>query len=452
MNIQDFNERNWNRLLDEIDSGLIIPIIGPELLEVTISGQTVMLHTWLTEQLSARLNLNYESNIQLGDIVYLFKNQNPYGDISSVYYELFSILSKTQITTPEPLKKLASITSFNFFISTTFDDFLLKAINEERFEGLNKTKSLIFSKKGEIEDISLEINYPVVYHVFGKVNTLPTYVLTDDDLLEFNYYWHDQARRPPRLHAFLRDKYHLLLGCSFENWLTRFFLCGLKAETFFDSPQSRRGIIVDNRSKEDEELILFLSRCNNVTYPSGGAIDFINQLVDKWHEKNKYITGKNQYTSITGTNDIECISESIFISYASEDQDFAVKLQKILEKEGLDVWLDKNKLESGNKYESIILQKIKNSLLFIPIISKNINTKERRFFKFEWNHAIKEMEFRFNNHTFIMPVCIDITPTNDYLIPEDFLNLHLARVLDNQAIHDFGQLVKKTIRDLRRNK
>ncbi len=81
-------------------------------------------------------------------------------------------------------------------------------------------------------------------------------------MLEFGHLWQDQDHRPARLLSSLSDKYLVMLGCSFPDWFARFMLCALKFDTLFERNQGRRGIFADELSKKDQELMLFLSRCN----------------------------------------------------------------------------------------------------------------------------------------------------------------------------------------------
>jgi hypothetical protein len=52
-------ERFWEQLLDFIEDGRVIPIIGPELLMLDINGKMTSLYTYLAEQLAGRLQINF---------------------------------------------------------------------------------------------------------------------------------------------------------------------------------------------------------------------------------------------------------------------------------------------------------------------------------------------------------------------------------------------------------
>jgi hypothetical protein len=443
-----FKENSWRRLLDEIENGQIIPIIGPELLQVEIKGVVCPLYDWLAKELALRLDVKFEQKAQfdISDVIY--RHRTLYGancDLAQPYYEIYDILRSTQLNIPEALRTLASIKSLNLFITTTFDNLMEKALQDCR----SQMTSLSFLKSGTIEDLPLQQNNPIVYHMFGKVNTLPTYVATEEDLLEFTQKWNE--RRPPRLSSILKDKdkYFMLLGCSYENWLTRFFLYGVKSESLFD-PHARRGVIADNQSKNDEGLMFFLSRCNANLYTNGGATEFVHELGRRWKERNSDIVPLSPKTIIHKGEIEEFIQGSIFLSYASEDKELARQVRSALENEGVDVWFDEKKLESGDRYQETIAQNIRKSSFFIPLITPNTLTHERRFFRFEWSEAIYDMSFRPSDLPFVLPLISGTVEDSEPLIPKEFKQVHWTRICKDSDITEFASFCKQKIRNYRR--
>ena len=63
--------------------------------------------------------------------------------------------------------------------------------------------------------------------------------------------------------------------------------------------------------------------------------------------------------------------KKVFISYAREDEDIAKKLYSDLKKEGINAWLDIEKLPPGGRWGREIKQAIENSDYFITLLSKN---------------------------------------------------------------------------------
>lgn len=439
----------------DIEEGRVVPVIGTELLEVKVKGKSVPLYRHIARELANRLEVEMpDEQTDMSEIVYVYSCQ-PGSDPSEPYYEVWDILQGLQqIEPPEPLCQLARIEPFALFLSTTCDDFMAKALNEVRFHRENRTVSLSFRKRGSVEDIppasiSERLVPPVVFHAFGRANSLPTYVLTEEDLLEFGHQWQDENRRPPRLARVIRDKYLLMLGCSFQNWLSRFFLCALKADALF-ARQHLQGIVADERTRCDEELRLFLSRCQTRLYPEGGAKEFVAELSHQWQEyasAARVVSEQPRYDEAAGRN---FIKGSLFISYASEDHAVAANIRQRLESSGFDVWFDDQRLEVGDQFKSKILRNIEDCSFFLPIISRHVLTPERRFFRLEWAHAIEEARFRPQGKAFILPLVIDDTPLNAQFIPREFTELEWQRLPGGEVSDAFLDLCRQHIRKLRR--
>ena len=223
--------------------------------------------------------------------------------------------------------------------------------------------------------------------------------MTEDDLLEYIHYWMDQYYRPKLLSNMLSDKYILVIGCSYPDWLFRFFFHSLKFTSIQNGEKKDNGLLADHDL--DPELISFLRRMQTNIHDD--AINFINELCERWEKRQI-----NKQTN-TDHNTIEdSFGEEAFLSYASEDYDIAVEIAKTFEDLGLKVWFDKKNLESGDKYEKKIKDKINKSKTFIPLLSPNTeNTDGGRFFRKEWKWAKDAEEAHFGTEdNFIRPILI----------------------------------------------
>ena len=178
----------WDDLLSFIEERRVIPIVGPELLMVTTERGPRLLYEWAAERLAARLNVNTAELPQpytLNDVVCLFLAAR--GRREEAYVRLRSIIKDAAFEPPAALRHLAAITDFDLFVSTTSDALLETAINLERFGGAPSTEVLSYAPN-RVVDLPSErdrLQRPVVYHLFGKLAASPTYVISDEDLLEF---------------------------------------------------------------------------------------------------------------------------------------------------------------------------------------------------------------------------------------------------------------------------
>ena len=164
---------------------------------------------------------------------------------------------------------------------------------------------------------------------------------------------------------YLSDKFLLVLGCNYPNWLFRFFWHSIKNFTIVPSTSEMQGVVTVP-SDNDEDLITFLSRVQTSVYSN--AEDFINEFISRYSLRScKMEESVELSTNVIEYTDAPC---DIFISYAEEDVQIAMEIAELLRNLGATVWFDKSKLTLGDNYEKIIKEMIANCQRFIPILSR----------------------------------------------------------------------------------
>ena len=136
MPMTTLDEDAWEDLLSFIEERRVIPIVGPELLQVATDRGPRLLYDWVAEKLAGRLNVDVSALPQpytLNDVVCWFLAAR--GRREEAYVRVRSIIKDANFAPPEALRRLAAITDFDLFVSTTFDSLLENAINAERFGG-----------------------------------------------------------------------------------------------------------------------------------------------------------------------------------------------------------------------------------------------------------------------------------------------------------------------------
>lgn len=253
----------WDDLLTFIEDKRVIPIIGPELLEVDTDTGPRLLYDWLAEKLAAKLGVDTALLPQpytLNDVVCWYLSMR--GRREEACVRLRAILREAQFAPPRALHKLAAILDFDLFVTTTFDSMLEQALNAERFGAAlaNEAVDVIAYAPNRVADLPCEresLARPVVYHLFGKVAASPTYVISDEDTLEFICALQSDHLAPEKLFHELEHNHLLFIGSSFSNWLARLFLRMAKRRRLSD-PRDVGEILADSHSGEDERLMDFL--------------------------------------------------------------------------------------------------------------------------------------------------------------------------------------------------
>ena len=127
---------DWDELLMYIADRRVIPVIGKDLLLVQINGTEQSLENYLAGRLANVLNVPAEGlpqNFGLNEVA--LRHLGNGGKRSKIYASIKTIMDGEEFQIPKSLSKLAQITDFKLFISTTFDPLLHQAVNQARFPG-----------------------------------------------------------------------------------------------------------------------------------------------------------------------------------------------------------------------------------------------------------------------------------------------------------------------------
>ncbi len=438
------DEDAWEDLLSFIEERRVIPIVGPELLQVTTDKGPRLLYDWLGQRLAARLNVDTADlppNFTLNDVICLFLAAR--GRREEIYVRVRSILKESQFEPPAALRQLAAITDFDLYVSTTFDSLLETAINLERFGGAPSTEVVAYTPN-RVADLPTErdrLQRPVVYQLFGRVSASPTYVISDEDLLEFICALQNEHLAPEKLFHELEHSHLLFIGSNFTNWLARLFLRMAKRQRLSD-PRDVGEIMADDHTVEDERLVAFLQQVSVRTRIFMGAERFVGELHQRWQARRK--PAVTQSSGATATVRFlpparEMPDNAVFISYAREDLAAVQQIKAGLEAAGITTWFDIDRLEVGDDYDRKIQRNIARCSYFIPVISATTQRRLEGYFHREWSYAIDRVRNMADGALFILPVSIDATTAAEALVPDKFKALHFSNLPGGAVPAEFAQ-------------
>jgi len=430
----------WDDLLSFIEERRVIPIVGPELLMVATERGPRLLFDWAAEKLAARLNVNVAQlpgPYTLNDVVCVFLAAR--GRREEAYVRLRSILRDAAFAPPAALRHLAAITDFDLFVSTTADSLLETAINLERFAGAPSTDVLSYAPN-RVVDLPSErdrLQRPLVYHLFGKVAASPTYVVSDEDLLEFICALQSEHLVPERLFHELEHNHLLFIGSNFTNWLARLFLRMAKRQRLSD-PRDVGEVLADDHSSEDDRLVAFLQQVSVRTRIYVGAERFVEELHTRWQARRKPASGPASIATRFLPPGREMPDNAVFISYAREDLPAVQQIKAGLEAAGITTWFDIDRLEVGDDYDRKIQRNILRCSYFVPVVSANTQRRLEGYFRREWSYAMDRVRNMADGALFILPVSIDATIAAEALVPDRFKALHFTHLPGGQVTPEFA--------------
>ena len=441
----DLREGFWDNLLDYIQDRTVIPVIGPELVTIREDDLEVPLYRWLAQRLAADLELpiaELPAGFDLNEVVSLHLRQR--GEREELYARIHRRLRNAALTPSESLRALAGISGFDLFVSLTFDSLLADALGaaQQIAYSPNAVRDLPCPKAG--------LRQPVVFHLLGLASASPDYAICDEDLLEFLHGLQDKQRQPKTLFDELRGNHLLVLGCSFGDWLARFFLRTVRS---LELSQKRRrwDVLVGDRIAHDASLTLFLeSFSSDARMVPLTAARFVAELAARWRAAHP---GQAPLAGGSGTGGKTIPKGAIFVSYANEDAEAAGRLAEGLRSAGLEVWFDKDALQMGDDWARSIRRGIERCSLFLPVISRQALSEEnrRRFFWREWNDAADVARGMAPEEVFIVPVAIDDTRVDHAdPLPDSFKRAQARSLPDGNITPEVAGLLKELVRDFHR--
>ncbi len=442
------DSKQWSKLLQSIAKGVVIPIVGRDLLRVEIEGRSQLLYEYLALRLARELEVDEcDPCSSIDQVVAAYLNASRRNSRDDVNVKTFEILSEIQgqVAVPEPLQKLASIEPLRLFISTTVDSLLAKALKAPA------DHIFAYAPNSALCDIPRDYArspHRVVFHLFGKISGIPDSALIDEETLEFIWKLHEESMsgRLANLFDELRTKRLLLIGNAHPDWLARFFVRLSRRERLYSGNEARE-FVADGAVVADVHLRDFLENFSPQTKSFGVAnpVEFVNQLAEKWEAFAEKPSGSP--TDVHAS--VITRPPAIFVSYASQDLESVERLQSSLGSAGLDVWFDKGRLGSGDSWWPVIEQNIATCDVFVPVISANTNKRDEGIFIREWNRALERLrDMDRATARLIHPVIVDDTPENAVSF-SGFREFHYTRATGGEAKPEFIKTLTEIVRERR---
>lgn len=421
------DERGWKILISAILNREVVPIIGKELFKV--NGEP--LQTYINKQVCKNRFIDYQEGMTVDQVIEEINNADGNGK-RRFCKELTKIFDKIEVPIPESIKKLIDLNRFEMLLTTSYSPILERYLIKRYAQ---KWRSFAYDKTSKADIPSHFLDSNILYYIFGRMGLEGTFVVNEDDLLSFLHFWHDENSRPNELCSYLSDKYLLVIGCDYPDWLFRFLWYSMN-DDFNENSLKKGQLMISNRKvMEDVELQSFLRRIK--AYYDNDIDEFVNELCRRIKEIDPN-PSPEPVVPMPGQN------IDFFISYAHEDYEIANKIVSILRGLGANVWFDKNKLKPGDPFPEDIRMNILDCKRFVPILSCHTTEETPRFFRNEWSIAIQEVGERLGM-PYITPISIDDVNIRHRLIPSQFRDVHVLKYQD--GIED---VLKELIREIRR--
>ena len=447
----EMTEQAWDKLVNLVLEGCVIPVLGPELLVVPDNGVQARLYDMWGSALAEQAQIARPENARrwtFYDVANLLSQRENAGEVA---YDIDDVVRRRSWPIPASLKSLAQIQDFSLYITTTVDQLMFQALTEARQDTV--VEQIKFTPRGVKSAVDLPNHYhhdrtPGVYHLFGATSpTDGTFAKTEDDLIEYSWSLLDQQYAPENLYDYLQKKTVLLLGCSLPDWLGRFFIHAINGRR----NQENMNMYYVSLNCEPG-LADYLNRRRAKVVTSISPIDFAEQLYTRWQARRQRNGSGASASPAATTTDFK--SGAVFLSYASEDRAKVRAIRDELEANNIDTWMDERELptDPGNEYLLTIRENIRKAAFFVPVISRalDLTGPGPRFVWREWRMAEDASMERRKEDRYLQPLVIDDTPSGAAFVESPYRDLQWARLRDGRVPPEFIETLSRGIRNYRR--
>jgi TIR domain len=454
------NEAAWTRLIDKIQEGNVVPIIGSGLL-IGADGQTSV-----QGQIAARLMEAYERPPdetplprfrELSEAVSLLKGSvdNPQDLYDAVNEAIRSVTGPKDFVIPAPIAQLAQIADFRLFVTLTPDDLLARSLSKRcTVNEIVHSPSLPTSEGKDLPpDWQTRSGEAFLLYLFGKARAAPMFAIHDEDTLEYahNVIAHG-SHVPNAFLGELQQRNLLLIGCNFPDWLSRFFLRATNQKRL--SEKDKRAWLIDPLQPQ-ESFTCFLRSYSKGTeiLTQTSPTEFVAELHRRWMTEH----GAAAQEGDKSADEAVPRGTMFFISYSrSTDLARAEALYRALLEQGVaesEVWFDRHSIEPGQDFRRRILDGIHSCRFFLPLLSQTSNARDRGFVFAEWEEANKILPEM--NREFVLPIVVDADFEPARYTARPALEwaertLHFGHAPEGVPNSELAEKMKKLVRDARR--
>nr|WP_297268357.1 toll/interleukin-1 receptor domain-containing protein [uncultured Prevotella sp.] len=442
-------EKRWTELIDAVMDGKVIPVIGADFLidnDEDNDANTGNLHQQIIDILASTYNVKNNPK-SFSQVVYdkdfLYETDNEKDIVYMLINNILDQAIEEKLLSPNKLMmRLLRLRKFPFVITTSFTPIVEMAMREswpdKKVRVLQFCNDPEFNRtigKGDIES-ELDISQPTVYYMFGKYCDDKRYVVTDMDMMEFCKKWIAGGSNVPRvLTEVIKKRYLLILGNNYSDWLFRFIWYSMRSTT-----ETMRSSMMVHYDMEPT-LCSFLNRLQ--TFIEKDPEYVVSEIERRVNERIELQKDRNTE---------QHFETDVFLSYSWRDKEIVEKIHRALSTKGIRVWYDDNDIPGGADWKNTFLKGIRNTRLFIPVLSKNIEKEymEPHEYREEWALAAS-LANKMGERAFIWPIAekgFDFY-NEDNRLPKEFVLKNASWYTIADEFEAFAEEVKLKVDEIK---
>jgi len=393
-------DSSWRKLIRTIQNDTCVLLLGPDIVYDPHDSNHTPLSAKLIRTLADELDdREIASSIdKLAHVAQLFQIKKR--DRMDLEFAIEDFYRDYEGQTTEAHLKLAEL-PFSLCIDITHVSFMETAYEQVGKSPIRDFYS--FRQPKPPSPIKGTSERPLIYKLFGSLEELDSLVITENDLLDFLVNVSKNAPSlPGDLTSRLRDPQtsFLFLGFGFHNWHFRILLHALKAE------HERRNL---SMALEDaaffahpdwQQTMLFYDKEHRLEFYHASWLAFAADLSQRFDAEEQQRRPDTPRQSVSMEP-----PPTVFLCHCSEDADDVEDIGMQLQQSGINIWLDRQHLRGGDRWDQIIPKVIGEQVhYFVVLETPAMQGRTESYFYREINAALKRQEGFRLGMKFIFPV------------------------------------------------
>jgi hypothetical protein len=421
--MEALDDRDWRRLVHIIQRGTCILLLGPDAATDADDPDGVPLARRLAEMLAAKLEggPSLPDRDNLPSVAQTFEAARGRVELEMEVEDFCGAYAERATPLHEDLAALP----FAVYINTAPDPALVNAL---RAAGREPQVAHYDFKRASAFDLRAPTpEHPWVYDLYGSLAEPQSLVLTERDLLD---YLVNVVKGTPPLPAALISRFRdpdtsLLFVCfGFRRWHLRILLHVLRS---YDPPNNPSLALEDGAfysHPERPQTLVFFDRAHRIRFRHVACGGFASEL----RERFQALAAQPAAPVPAPAAD----APVLFLSYASEDHEAVAGLAERLQAEGLRIWLDRQNLRGGDRWELLIPDVIKKQADYVLVLqTRQLLARVESYVYREIEEALARQSRFAEGLRFLIPVRMEPGAQVDTLSHLHFVDLTAERGPEN---------------------
>jgi hypothetical protein len=421
---------HWASLTSSIESGRCILMLGPDAFTAEFDGETLPVAVGLARFVKERLGDEYAylDPSNPWSVAQVAVDQEDANTLRAWVHEFYD----THNTESEALNNLAAL-PFRLIVNTSPGFSAQRAFMRVKSQTYVDFYDRTAPPRIHLPDPTVDA--PVLYGLYGSLQQPSSMILSENDRFDFLISLiTENPPLPQKLTSALCDprQSFLFLGFNLAQWQLRMLVHVVLRKV---QRENKSFALELERGGIDEDTRLFYMIGHKLHFVDMDLRTLTDELRVRVHQPDPIGA---PHDHVVPAQD----APTVFLCHAHEDAESARSIANGLRSNGINVWLDKDRLRGGDEWDELIESVLEKEVQYVVVLqSANLRAKDVGYVNKEIHLAIERQSYYRAPRIFLIPASID-GPNNRLSELERFQSIDLS---SNEGIND---LVKAIRRDL----